>query len=145
MERIAGAMGGIAWEVIIVDDDSHDGTADEARALALDDPRVRVIQRIGRRGLASAAIEGFCATPAPYVAVMDADHQHDPRIAARDCWRRSRRGKRKSVSPAGSFPAPAPKTGPRPNASACPPSANGLARRLTGVELTDPMSGYFHA
>ena len=80
VERIEAALGADGWEVLIVDDDSRDGTADEARALALADRRVRVIQRIGRRGLASAAIEGFCATAAPYVAVMDADHQHDPEL-----------------------------------------------------------------
>ena len=69
VDRIEAALGArVGWEVIIVDDDSRDGTADEARALALTDTRVRVIQRIGRRGLASAAIEGFCATAAPFVA-----------------------------------------------------------------------------
>ena len=80
--RLDAALTGIAWEAIIVDDDSKDGTADAARALSLTDRRVRVIQRIGRRGLASAAIEGMCATAAPHVAVMDADHQHDPGPAA---------------------------------------------------------------
>ena len=78
--RIDAALGGIAWEAIVVDDNSADGTADEVRRIARADPRVRVIQRIGRRGLASAAIEGICATAAPFVAVMDADHQHDPAL-----------------------------------------------------------------
>jgi dolichol-phosphate mannosyltransferase len=41
------------------------------------DPRVRVIQRIGRRGLSSACVEGMCATAAPFVAVIDGDLQHD--------------------------------------------------------------------
>ena len=80
VERLSGALSEIAWEAIVVDDNSADGTADEARAISLEDPRVRVIQRIGRRGLASAAIEGMCATAAPVVAVMDADHQHDPAL-----------------------------------------------------------------
>src|SRR5690606_33155263 len=78
--RLEQALAGIAWEAIFVDDDSSDGTADEARRLSLTDPRIRVIQRIGRRGLASAAIEGICATAAPVAAVMDADHQHDPEL-----------------------------------------------------------------
>ena len=78
--RLDAALAGIAWEAIVVDDNSPDGTADEARTIALEDPRIRVIERIGRRGLASAAIEGMCATAAPYVAVMDADHQHDPAL-----------------------------------------------------------------
>ena len=80
VERLARALDGLSWEAIFVDDNSRDGTSDEARAISLEDPRVRVIQRIGRRGLASAAIEGMCATAAPVVAVMDADHQHDPAL-----------------------------------------------------------------
>ena len=80
VERLDGALGSVAWEAIIVDDNSPDGTADEARAMSQRDPRIRVIQRIGRRGLASAAIEGMLATAAPVVAVMDADHQHDPKL-----------------------------------------------------------------
>ncbi len=78
--RLDAALQGIAWEAIFVDDNSPDGTADEARRIALSDPRIRVIERIGRRGLASAAIEGMCATAAPVVAVMDADQQHDPAL-----------------------------------------------------------------
>ncbi|MGO7251773.1 glycosyltransferase, partial [Rhizobium brockwellii] len=54
-----------------------DGTAEAARELGRVDPRVRVIQRIGRRGLSSACIEGMCATAAPMVAVIDGDLQHD--------------------------------------------------------------------
>ena len=77
VSRLEAALVGIAWELIVVDDDSADGTADRARALGLRDRRVRVIQRIGRRGLSSACIEGALATAAPVVAVIDADLQHD--------------------------------------------------------------------
>jgi dolichol-phosphate mannosyltransferase len=80
LRRLTAALGGIRWEVVFVDDDSPDGTADLARALAQLDHRVRVIQRIGRRGLASASIEGMLASSAPYLAVMDADMQHDERL-----------------------------------------------------------------
>src|SRR5690242_14708366 len=58
VEKLRAALWNIAWEVIFVDDNSPDGTAEEVRRLARDDPRVRCIQRIGRRGLASAVIEG---------------------------------------------------------------------------------------
>ena len=78
--RLEQALAGIAWEAIFVDDDSSDGTAEELRQVAQADRRIRVIQRIGRRGLASAAIEGICATAAPVVAVMDSDQQHDPAL-----------------------------------------------------------------
>jgi dolichol-phosphate mannosyltransferase len=71
------SLQGINWEVIFVDDHSPDHTADEVRALALSNPRVRILERIGRRGLSSACIEGMMASPAPTLAVMDADMQHD--------------------------------------------------------------------
>jgi dolichol-phosphate mannosyltransferase len=71
------ALGGLDWETIVVVDDAEDGSEELVRARAQRDPRVRCIQRIGRRGLASACIEGMLASSAPYVAVMDADLQHD--------------------------------------------------------------------
>ena len=75
--KLDQALAGRRWEAIFVDDDSPDGTADAARELGRIDPRVRVIHRIGRRGLSSACIEGMCATAAPVVAVIDGDLQHD--------------------------------------------------------------------
>ena len=73
-------MIGIPWEVVFVDDDSPDGTWKVAKQLARDDTRVRCIRRVGRRGLAGACIEGALSSAAPYVAVMDADLQHDETI-----------------------------------------------------------------
>jgi dolichol-phosphate mannosyltransferase len=75
--RLDAALAGIAWEVIYVDDNSPDGTAREVRRIARDDGRVRCIRRIGRRGLASAVIEGALSSCADYVAVIDGDLQHD--------------------------------------------------------------------
>lgn len=77
IEKLDAALAGLAWEVIYVDDDSPDGTAAEVRRIARDDPRVRCIKRIGRRGLASAVIEGAMSSSAEYVAVIDGDLQHD--------------------------------------------------------------------
>jgi len=77
IRQLDAALTGIAWEVIYVDDDSPDGTAAEVRRIAQDDPRVRCIRRIGRRGLASAVIEGAMSSSADYVAVIDGDLQHD--------------------------------------------------------------------
>lgn len=75
--KLDAALAGIAWEVIYVDDNSPDGTAQEVRRIARSDPRVRCIRRIGRRGLASAVIEGALSSSAQYVAVIDGDLQHD--------------------------------------------------------------------
>lgn len=80
--RLVAALEGVAFEVIVVDDDSPDGTADLVRELARHDPRFRCLQRIGRRGLASACVEGMLATSAPRLAVIDADLQHDERLLA---------------------------------------------------------------
>ncbi|MGA7137673.1 MAG: glycosyltransferase family 2 protein [Terriglobales bacterium] len=74
------ALPAIQWELIFVDDNSPDGTGECIRRLAATDRRIRVLERIGRRGLSSACIEGMLATPAPYIAVMDADLQHDERV-----------------------------------------------------------------
>jgi dolichol-phosphate mannosyltransferase len=80
LELIGAALAEIRWEIIFVDDDSPDGTATAVRELAQRDPRVRCIQRIGRRGLSTACIEGILASSSPFVAVMDADLQHDERL-----------------------------------------------------------------
>ena len=80
LERIDAALAGTAWEAIFVDDDSTDGTRDAVREIGLRDPRVRLIHRIGRRGLSSACIEGALASAAPFLAVIDADLQHDERL-----------------------------------------------------------------
>ena len=77
VERVLGPGG---WEVIFVDDDSPDGTARVAKALAASDPRVRCLHRIGRRGLSGACIEGALSSSAPIVLVMDGDLQHDESI-----------------------------------------------------------------
>src|SRR3982751_5440010 len=58
VERLGEALAGIAWEAVFVDDDSPDLTGDTVREIARQDPRVRVIERIGRRGLSSATVEG---------------------------------------------------------------------------------------
>ncbi|MBR0652279.1 glycosyltransferase family 2 protein [Roseomonas terrae] len=80
VERLDAALAGIAWEAIFVDDDSPDGTAARAKAIAARDPRIRCIRRVGRRGLASACIEGILSSAAPFVAVIDGDLQHDETI-----------------------------------------------------------------
>lgn len=142
VERIENALGPDGWEVLIVDDDSKDGTADEGRDLALKDRRVRVIQRIGRRGLASAAIEGFCATAAPFSAVMDADHQHDPALLS-GMLTALQRGDA-DICVASRFAEGASTADwAEPEREKLSGFANSIARKITGVELTDPMSGYF--
>lgn len=136
------ALAGIAFEVVFVDDNSPDGTAAIAHEIAATDPRVRVIRRIGRRGLAGACIEGMLSSSAPFVAVMDADLQHDetllPKMLAAlkagdlDLAVASRRAEGGAIG-----------EGLSTVRAAGSNLANALAQRLLKVTLTDPMSGFF--
>lgn len=142
VERLDAALSGIAWEAIFVDDNSPDGTADEARTIAREDNRIRVIQRIGRRGLSSAAIEGMCATAAPVVAVMDADHQHDPALLP-DMLKAVESGDYDLAYASRFAEGASTEAWGRPDRVKASNFANRIANKVTGVELTDPMSGYF--
>jgi dolichol-phosphate mannosyltransferase len=140
--RLEQALEGIGWEAIFVDDDSGDGTAQELREIGRADRRIRVIHRIGRRGLASAAIEGMCATAAPVVAVMDADQQHDPALLPG--MLAAIHGGECDVAVASRFAEGASTAAwNEPRRERASGLANALARKMTGVTLSDPMSGYF--
>ncbi len=82
LDKIEAALAGIAWEAVFVDDDSQDRTPGIIAERSRIDPRVRILRRIGRRGLSSAVVEGILSTSTPYVAVIDADLQHDERLLA---------------------------------------------------------------
>lgn len=139
--RLEATLTNVAWEVVFVDDNSPDGTWDVVRALAQRDSRVRCVRRIGRRGLSGACIEGILASSAPYVAVIDADLQHDetqlPKmllllaseqaelvVGSRYIEGYKSEGFNKQ----------------RAGASAL---ATELARKALRVEIADPMSGFF--
>jgi dolichol-phosphate mannosyltransferase len=79
-DRLKNVLAGLAWEMIVVDDDSPDGTADVAVAVAARDMRMRCIRRVKRLGLAGAVIEGILSSSAEFVAVIDGDLQHDETI-----------------------------------------------------------------
>ncbi len=83
VQLVEAAFEDDSWELIFVDDNSPDGTAEQVKAIAAKDPRVRCIRRVGRRGLSGASIEGMLSSSARYVAVMDGDLQHDERVLVR--------------------------------------------------------------
>ncbi|HEU4960873.1 MAG TPA: glycosyltransferase family 2 protein [Sphingomonas sp.] len=140
--RLDAALKGRAWEAIVVDDDSPDGTAEAARAIARLDRRVRVIQRIGRRGLSSACIEGMCATAAPLVAVIDGDLQHDETVLPK--MLDALQGDAELDVAIGSRFVEGGGTGEwdrdRVAKSAL---ATRLSRQVLKADLSDPMSGFF--
>ena len=143
--KLDKALKGVRWQVIFVDDDSPDGTAQQVKALAQKDPRVACLRRVGRRGLAGAVVEGALASAAPFVAVIDGDMQHDERLlpAMLNALRRdqadlvigSRYLEQESRVISGLDARRA--WGSR--------LANWLGRRALSVDLTDPVSGFFMA
>ncbi len=139
--RIRRALGDIDWELIFVDDDSSDGTADVAREIAQTDRRVRCVQRIGRRGLAGACMEGVMASSAPIVAVIDADLQHDEQILPR--LYESVRSGECDVAVASRYVQQGGTGDWSPDRARASRVATRLAQRLLGVTLADPMSGCF--
>jgi dolichol-phosphate mannosyltransferase len=140
-ERLQEALAGVRYEVIFVDDDSPDGTAAAVRRLAQRYDNLRVLHRIGRRGLSSACAEGILAASAEYVAVMDADMQHDESVLP-EMLRRIREEHLDLV--VGSRNIAGGSMGQFANWRV---KLSQLGRRLSlmGVEhrLTDPMSGFF--
>jgi dolichol-phosphate mannosyltransferase len=139
--RLEAALGETGWEIVFVDDDSPDGTAALGRALAHADARVRCIQRIGRRGLSSACVEGILASSAPIVAVMDADLQHDEQVLPR-MVELVRSGQADLA--VGSRYVAGGSTGDwDANREKISRTATRLTHLITGVKLSDPMSGFF--
>jgi dolichol-phosphate mannosyltransferase len=139
--RLERILPPVVYEIVVVDDDSPDGTAEVVRQLARRDRRVRVIQRIGRRGLSSACIEGMMASAAPFIAVIDADLQHDETLlpAMLETLQREQLdlvvGTRNVEGGSmGDFPA---------SRVRLSETGRRLSRAVTRTELTDPMSGFF--
>ena len=141
VSRLDRSLQGEAWEVIFVDDDSPDGTAARIREIAQLDPRVRCIQRIGRRGLSSACVEGMLSSSSPYLAVIDGDCQHDESLlpSMLDLLREGETdvvvGSRyMNGGGIGSWDTSRAKMSQ---------FATSLSRRVIKHDLSDPMSGFF--
>lgn len=144
LERLETALQGVAWQAIFVDDDSPDGTWRIAQDVAARDPRVACLRRVGRRGLAGAVVEGALASAAPFVAVIDADLQHDESLLP-DMLRVLRAGSvdvvigsrylRPDQGVVAGLAGARRRLGSR--------LANWLGRKALAVELTDPVSGFF--
>ena len=141
VRRLDAALAGICWEAIFVDDNSPDGTAAAVKQIASQDGRVRCLRRVGRRGLAGACIEGMLSSSAPYVAVIDADLQHDEKVLPA-MLATLKSGTADLVVgtryvEGGSAASFSQKRG------AISQAATKLTHRLVGTNLSDPMSGFF--
>ncbi|MBL4538449.1 MAG: glycosyltransferase family 2 protein [Oceanicaulis sp.] len=141
LERLAHRLKGVRWNVIFVDDNSPDGTAGKIKELAARRAEIQCIRRVKRRGLAGAVIEGVLASAATYVAVMDADLQHDEALL--DAMYALLKTGKADVVVASRFLdgiEPAGLSVWRLRASK---TANQIVNFILGTRLTDPMSGFF--
>ena len=140
-QRLERVLAGIPFELIFVDDDSRDGSAREVAELARETPRVRLLHRIGRRGLASACVEGMLSSSAPFLAVMDGDLQHDETILPQ-MFERIRRDQLDLVVGSRNVAG-----GSMGDFAAERVQLSNLGRwfsqRLLNCPLSDPMSGFF--
>jgi dolichol-phosphate mannosyltransferase len=141
VERVARVLAGCNWEIIFVDDDSPDRTAAAARAIGEKDARVRCVRRIGRRGLSGACLEGMLASQARYLAVIDADLQHDEGLLLPMLGRLREGGV--DIVVASRFLDGTPVAGLSTRRAQMSRWATKLVQQFLGIYLTDPMSGYF--
>jgi dolichol-phosphate mannosyltransferase len=141
VRRVSACMEGERWEIVFVDDDSPDSTAAEVRRLASRHPNVRVLHRVGRRGLSSACLEGMLSSSAPFVAVIDADMQHDERILPE--MLKLLRTRDVDVVVGSRYTAGGGIGQWDRKRALISRAATKLARAVVRADLTDPMSGFF--
>jgi dolichol-phosphate mannosyltransferase len=145
IDRIQAVLDPLAtdYELIVVDDDSKDGTADVVQRYASVDPRIRLLVRVGQRGLAGAVIHGWNHTDANLLGVIDADLQHPPETLpalleairkGNDIAVASRYASNGTVGNWNAF---------RHLASRCSTWATMPLQKKKGVMVKDPLSGFF--
>ena len=138
---LEAALQGETWELIVVDDDSPDGTADAVRKLAGQYGNVRCIQRLQERGLCSAVQWGVQAAHGDIVVVMDGDLQHDPDLIP-SMLRELRNGC--DIASGSRFLSGRPIEGLTSNLrNRLSVYGNRLINLYLGVQLTDPLTGFF--
>ena len=141
LDRLATALNGVSWEALFVDDDSRDGTLDVLHTLSARFGHVRYIRRVGRRGLASACIEGLLASSSPCLAVMDADLQHDETLLG-EMLAALKDNKAELVN--GSRFLPSGSVGDwRAERRYLSRMGTRLGQAILKTRLTDPLSGFF--
>jgi dolichol-phosphate mannosyltransferase len=142
IQRLRTTLRGVDWQVIFVDDNSPDGTAEAVKEMAASDGRISCLRRVGRRGLAGAVLEGALATAAPFVAVIDADLQHDETLLPE--MLNSLKADEADLAIGSRFlVAAGVDKGLSRVRQAGSQVANWLARRVLRAEVSDPVSGFF--
>lgn len=140
--QISQSLGGINYEVVFVDDDSLDGTSEQVNQLMDKYDNVRLIKRINKRGLSSACIDGFASSNAQYLAVIDADLQHDPKVLAQ-MFEIITKKDTLDITVASRFLGQSDIQGLSFIRKQMSRLGNYIASLISGAKLTDPLSGFF--
>jgi len=140
-ERLKKVLDGLPWEMIVVDDDSPDGTYVVAFAIAAEDSRLRCLRRVNRSGLAGAVIEGWLASSADFVAVIDGDLQHDESILP--FMYAALAAKQGDLIIGTRVPDEAIPAGLSPTRQKLSNLGAWFFERIAGISVRDPMSGFF--
>ena len=79
IDEVQSQLEGYDYEIIVVDDNSPDGTHLKVKDYAKNNSEVYCINRTWKKGLSSAVVEGVALSTKRYISVMDGDGQHDPK------------------------------------------------------------------
>lgn len=139
--RLEDVLAGVDWELTFVDDDSKDGTYEEIVKFAEIKNNIKGIRRVGRRGLASACIEGMGASTAPIVVVMDADLQHDEALIPKMVS--LLKAEQLDIVSASRFAAGARLEGLSKGRQQISRLGNRMANYVMRASLSDPLTGFF--
>ena len=140
-ERLKAVLADVPFEMIVVDDNSPDGTADIAFAIAARDSRLRCLRRVNRLGLAGAVIEGILSSSAAFVAVIDGDLQHDEAILP--LMYQALAGGGADMAIGTRISEAAAERGLSPARQRLSDAGAYFFKRISGSEVSDPMSGFF--
>jgi len=141
-ERIAKAFSDIEYEIIFVDDKSPDGTADVIRSIPGfgKNEKIRLIERSGKLGLASAVVEGSKAAHGEWILVMDGDLSHPPETARKMF---DARGDADLVVASRNISGGGKGKAWNAHRDLISRSAESLCRPFVGNRTSDPLSGFF--
>lgn len=141
--KIANTLKGSNFAVLFVDDDSQDGTINEINTLIAKHNNVQLIRRINRRGISSAFIEGVFSSSSKYIAIIDADLQHEESLLSEMLYKL--KTQKLDIIIASRFKDLSDRkvvglSGAREQMSRF---GNALCGLVSGAHLTDPLTGFF--
>jgi dolichol-phosphate mannosyltransferase len=142
VDRVAAALDGIDWELLFVDDNSPDRTADVVHRLSRGNDRVRLVLRLADRGLARATIQGMLSANGDLLCVMDGDGQHDPAVV-KSLLDPIRSGEAEVVSAARRLDDGLDEATLHPLRARLSKAGNWLSSLVLGRKVDDPLTGFF--